>query len=89
MTQQPPLVELRNVHKRFGDFIALDGISLSIEQGEFFSVLGPSGCGKSTMLRMIAGLESVDSGELMVDGIDMEGVPAHRRPCNMVFQNYA
>ncbi|ANO51018.1 ABC transporter ATP-binding protein [Woeseia oceani] len=89
MTQKSPLVELRNVHKRFGDFVALDDISLNIEQGEFFSVLGPSGCGKSTMLRMIAGLESVDAGVLMVDGIDMEGVPAYRRPCNMVFQNYA
>lgn len=89
MNTSTPLVELNNVQKKFGDFVALDDISLSIRQGEFFSILGPSGCGKSTMLRLIAGFEQADSGALMIDGARMDGVPAYRRPCNMVFQNYA
>lgn len=89
MTTQAPLVELRNVCKTFSDFVALDDINLSIREGEFFSVLGSSGCGKSTMLRLIAGLEFSDSGTLSIAGQRMDNVPAYRRPCNMVFQNYA
>ena len=89
MNTNDTLVELRNVQKRFGDYVALHDISLEIRNGEFFSVLGPSGCGKSTMLRLIAGLEQVDSGSLLIDGRDMSTTPAYKRPCNMVFQNYA
>ncbi len=89
MTEPAALVELQHVNKKFGDFVALDNINLTINQGEFFSVLGPSGCGKSTMLRLIAGLEFSDSGSLFIDGKNMDAVPAYRRPCNMVFQNYA
>jgi spermidine/putrescine transport system ATP-binding protein/putrescine transport system ATP-binding protein len=89
MTTIQAAVELRGVGKRFGDFVALRDIDLTIDAGEFFSVLGPSGCGKSTMLRLIAGLEFADSGTLRIDGRNMSDVPAYRRPCNMVFQNYA
>lgn len=89
MTEPVALVELQNINKKFGDFVALNDINLTINQGEFFSVLGPSGCGKSTMLRLIAGLEYSDSGNLLIDGMHMDAVPAYRRPCNMVFQNYA
>jgi len=83
------VVGLQGISKRFGDFLALDNVSLEICSGEFFSVLGPSGCGKSTLLRLIAGFEFADAGELLLDGRDMQEVPAYRRPCNMVFQNYA
>lgn len=89
MTSPPAMVELHGVGKRFGEFVALQDIDLAIHEGEFFSVLGPSGCGKSTMLRLIAGLEFADSGTLHIDGRNMNDVPAYRRPCNMVFQNYA
>jgi spermidine/putrescine transport system ATP-binding protein len=89
VSKETTLVELQSISKKFGDFVALDDISLSIREGEFFSVLGPSGCGKSTMLRMIAGLEHVETGDLSIDGKNMNNVPAYKRPCNMVFQNYA
>ncbi|HNP36183.1 MAG TPA: ABC transporter ATP-binding protein [Woeseiaceae bacterium] len=88
-TDKRPAVELQQVSKCFGDFRALDNISLAIHEAEFFSILGPSGCGKSTMLRLIAGLEHADSGKLMIGDRDMAEVPAYGRPCNMVFQNYA
>ena len=84
-----PIIELRDVQKYYGDYHALRGISTDILQGEFFSLLGPSGCGKTTLLRTIAGFEDVSSGKLMIDGKDMEGVPANVRPTNMVFQSYA
>ncbi len=67
----------------------LDGVTLDIRQGEFFSLLGPSGCGKTTLLRLLAGFEQPDGGSVMIGGRDMTGVPAHRRPVNTVFQNYA
>jgi spermidine/putrescine transport system ATP-binding protein len=82
-------VELRNVTKKFGEFVAVDQVSLEIEDGEFFSLLGPSGCGKTTTLRMIAGLEQPTAGEVYVVGQPMAGVPAFERNTNMVFQNYA
>ncbi|MBE9068340.1 ABC transporter ATP-binding protein [Leptolyngbya cf. ectocarpi LEGE 11479] len=82
-------VELKDVIKAFGDDIAVQGLSLQIRQGEFFSILGPSGCGKTTTLRMIAGFETLTSGELTIQGQSMNGVPAHRRSVNTVFQSYA
>ncbi|MGH2547470.1 MAG: ABC transporter ATP-binding protein, partial [Actinomycetota bacterium] len=75
--------------KRFGDVAAVDGISLDIPAGEFFSLLGPSGCGKTTTLRMIAGFERPDAGRILLDGRDMAQTPPHRRPVNTVFQSYA
>jgi spermidine/putrescine transport system ATP-binding protein len=82
-------VTLRSVTKRFGDFTAVDAIDLEIGQGEFFTLLGPSGCGKTTTLRMIAGFEEPDGGEILIDGADVAGLPAHKRPTNTVFQSYA
>ncbi|EKV02926.1 spermidine/putrescine ABC transporter ATP-binding subunit [Leptolyngbya sp. PCC 7375] len=82
-------VELKDVVKTFGDETAVQGLNLQIRQGEFFSILGPSGCGKTTTLRMIAGFETLTSGELTIQGQCMNGVPAHRRSVNTVFQSYA
>ena len=83
------LLELRNVTRRFGDLTAVDDVNLAIEAGEFFTLLGPSGCGKTTILRMIAGFESPDSGQILLDGKDLAGVPAEKRPVHTVFQSYA
>ncbi len=82
-------VELSGVTKRFGEFAAVDDVSLEIVEGEFFSLLGPSGCGKTTTLRMIAGFEEPTRGEISVAGQRMRGVPPYRRPVNTVFQSYA
>ena len=82
-------VELRNVSKKFGEFVAVDDISFQVEKGSFFSLLGPSGCGKTTTLRMIAGFEEPTSGELYVGGELMSGVPPFRRPTNLIFQHLA
>jgi spermidine/putrescine transport system ATP-binding protein len=84
-----PLIQLRGIHKHYGDYHALRGIDLEIRQGEFFSLLGPSGCGKTTLLRTIAGFEAPSQGTLLIDGRDVAGVPANHRPTNMVFQSYA
>lgn len=83
------LLEIRNVIRRFGDFTAVDNVSLSIEAGEFFTLLGPSGCGKTTLLRMIAGFDLPDSGQILLDGVDLSATPPERRPVCTVFQNYA
>lgn len=83
------LIRFENVTKRFGSFVAVDDVSLEIAAGEFFSLLGPSGCGKTTLLRMLAGLEVPSEGRILIDGVDMAGVPPNRRPINMVFQSYA
>ncbi|TNE69364.1 MAG: ABC transporter ATP-binding protein [Rhodobacteraceae bacterium] len=85
----PALITLQNVEKHYGDYHALRGINLEIGTGEFFSLLGPSGCGKTTLLRTIAGFEDYDSGYVLISGRDMRGVPANKRPTNMVFQSYA
>jgi spermidine/putrescine transport system ATP-binding protein len=82
-------VEVEAVTRRFGDVTALDQVTLSISEGEFFSLLGPSGCGKTTLLRIIAGLETPDSGRVRLAGLDASELPAHRRPVNTVFQSYA
>jgi spermidine/putrescine transport system ATP-binding protein len=87
--QGTPDVELRSVTKRFGAIIAVDNIDLAIRNGEFISLLGPSGCGKTTTLRMIAGFEHPDEGELLIGGRDAVGTPPYRRDVNMVFQAYA
>ena len=82
-------VIIKNAVKRYGDFTAVNGISLNIEQGEFFTLLGPSGCGKTTLLRMIAGFNTVDGGEICFDEQVINTLPAHKRDIGMVFQNYA
>lgn len=84
-----PLIEFRNVTKRFGDFVAIDGQSLDIHEGEFFALLGPSGCGKTTMMRMLAGFETPSEGSIRLEGRDIASVPPNRRPVNMMFQSYA
>jgi spermidine/putrescine transport system ATP-binding protein len=83
------LLEVRNVTRRFGDFTAVDGVSLTIEAGEFFTLLGPSGCGKTTLLRMIAGFELPDDGSILLDGRDLVDHPPEARPVRTVFQSYA
>ena len=85
----PVDVEFRSVTKRFGAVVAVDAISFEIPRGSFHSFLGPSGCGKTTSLRLIAGFEQPDQGEVSIGGRSMVGVPAYRRPVNMVFQHYA
>ena len=84
-----PIIQIRNVSKRFGRVTAVDDVSLDINAGEFFVLLGPSGCGKTTLLRMIAGFELPSEGQILIDGQDMAGIPPNRRPVNMVFQSYA
>jgi spermidine/putrescine ABC transporter ATP-binding subunit len=82
-------VEFRAVTKRFGDLTAVDDVSFQVRQGEFLSLLGPSGCGKTTSLRMIAGFEQPDEGEILIGGVDAVGTPPYRRDVNTVFQQYA
>ena len=84
-----PYVEFQGVTKRFGDFTAVDDLSLAIHEREFHALLGPSGCGKSTLLRMLAGFEEPTAGDILLDGQSLRGVPPHRRPVNMMFQSYA
>ncbi|UJP01254.1 MAG: ABC transporter ATP-binding protein, partial [Nitrosomonas sp.] len=83
------LLEIRNVTKRFGNFTAVNNVSITVEAGEFFTLLGPSGCGKTTLLRMIAGFDAPDNGEILLDGEDIVGLPPEKRPFHTVFQSYA
>ncbi len=89
MSEKPTMIEFQDVHKYYGDYHALRGITATIRAGEFFSLLGPSGCGKTTLLRTIAGFEGISSGVVLIDGKNMADVPANVRPTNMVFQSYA
>ncbi len=84
-----PLLEIRDVTRRYGPLAAVDGVSLSVEAGEFFTLLGPSGCGKTVLLRMIAGFEAPDAGSIVLGGDDLAGRPPERRPIHTVFQSYA
>ncbi len=82
-------IDIRSVSKLFGDFVALDKVSLGIRDNEFFTLLGPSGCGKTTLLRTIAGFEDVSAGEIVLYGKDIASLPPNKRPVNTVFQQYA
>ena len=84
-----PYIQLEGISKSFGGALTVDDVSLSIFQGEFFSLLGPSGCGKTTLLRILAGFETPDEGKIYIDGIDVTHRPAYDRPVNMMFQSYA
>lgn len=84
-----PLLRMSSLIKRFGGYVAVDNLSLDIRAGEFFALLGPSGCGKTTLLRMIAGFETPDSGEILLNGENIANALPHQRPFNMMFQNYA
>ncbi len=83
------LLEIQNVTRRFGDFTAVDGVSIDIEAGEFFTLLGPSGCGKTTLLRMIAGFDLPDGGRIVLNGQDLADRAPEERPVRTVFQSYA
>lgn len=87
--KQQPYIQIERVTKKFGDFVAIDNLSLDIFRNEFFALLGPSGCGKTTLLRMLAGFESPDEGRILLDGEDVSTVPPHQRLVNMMFQSYA
>jgi spermidine/putrescine transport system ATP-binding protein len=90
MTAQPKtIIRFESVTKRFGKVTAVDDVTLSIEEGEFFALLGPSGCGKTTLLRMLAGFETPTEGRILIDGEDVSRTPPNKRPVNMVFQSYA
>ena len=89
MISSDTIIHLRGLSKSFGNVRAVDDVSFEIRRGEFFSLLGPSGCGKTTLLRMLAGFEHPSSGDVIIDGQSVIGVPAYNRPTNMVFQSYA
>ena len=88
-SSQKPYIQIQNVTKRFGEFTAIDNLTLDIYKNEFFSLLGPSGCGKTTLLRMLAGFEKITDGKILLDGEDISEIPPHLRPINMMFQSYA
>lgn len=86
---EKPLIRFRNVTKKFGDFTAIDDLTLDIYAKEFFALLGPSGCGKTTLMRMLAGFEKPTTGSIELDGKDIANVPPNQRAVNMMFQSYA
>lgn len=87
--EQKPLIRFQNVTKKFGEFVAIDDLSLDIYEQEFFALLGPSGCGKTTMMRMLAGFENPTQGQIELAGQDIVPVPPNKRAVNMMFQSYA
>src|SRR6516162_2135887 len=82
-------LDILGISKHFGAVAAVEDVSLGVERGAFYALLGPSGCGKTTLLRMIAGFETPDSGRIVIDGVDVTGLPPYARPVNMMFQSYA
>lgn len=84
-----PYLQVKNISKSFQNVVTVRGVSFSIYKGEFFSLLGQSGCGKTTLLRMLAGLETPDSGNIILDGVDITNYPSYKRPVNIMFQSYA
>ncbi|MGL4767443.1 MAG: ABC transporter ATP-binding protein [Formosimonas sp.] len=88
-TADTPFLSIQAIEKKFGDFVAVDKISIDIQKGDIFALLGSSGCGKSTLLRMLAGFETPTSGRILLDGQDISKIPPHERPINMMFQSYA
>ncbi|MCJ7765841.1 MAG: ATP-binding cassette domain-containing protein, partial [Thiovulaceae bacterium] len=86
---QTRLLELKNIRKAYRDQDVLNGIDLEINNGEFLTLLGPSGCGKTTILRMIGGFEQPDRGEILLQGVNINDLPSHKRATNTVFQSYA
>ena len=86
---EKPFISIKNVTKKFGEFIAVDKVSLDIYRNELFCLLGGSGCGKSTLLRMLSGFEQPSEGSIVIDGNDMAGIAPYDRPTNMMFQSYA
>ena len=87
--QQKPIIELRSITKSYGSNTIIKDFNLTINNGEFLTILGPSGCGKTTVLRLLAGLEELNSGNIILDGEDITNVPAEKRHVNTVFQSYA
>ncbi len=87
--QAVPYINIESVTKKFGEFVAVDDVSLKVYRGELFCLLGGSGCGKTTLLRMLAGFEEPTTGRISIDGVDMTGIPPYERPVNMMFQSYA
>jgi spermidine/putrescine ABC transporter ATP-binding subunit len=88
-SQAAPYINIESVTKKFGEFVAVNDVSLKVYRGELFCLLGGSGCGKTTLLRMLAGFEDPTSGRISIDGVDMTGIPPYERPVNMMFQSYA
>ncbi|MDO5055182.1 spermidine/putrescine ABC transporter ATP-binding protein PotA [Pasteurella oralis] len=87
--QNKPIIELRSITKSYGNKTIIENFNLTINNGEFLTILGPSGCGKTTVLRLLAGLEELDSGHIILDGEDITNIPAEHRHVNTVFQSYA
>lgn len=83
------LIELKNIHKEFNGNVVIDDFSLYINENEFITLVGPSGCGKTTILRMIGGFETPEYGQIILDGVTINNIPAYQRPINTVFQRYA